>query len=129
MKKTIAQQLGVTDFPFVIKDKDGNVIYYERSDNLWQKSEYDSNGNKRYCEWSHNFWVRRERDLNGNQIYYEDSNKYCKRYEYDNRRLIIPPNTNSEGDRIYFENSDGVLRDNRPKETIIVNGIKYQRID
>ena len=30
--KTIAQQLNVTEFPFTIKDKNGNVIYCENSD-------------------------------------------------------------------------------------------------
>ena len=29
--KTIAQQLNVTDFPFIIKDKNGNEIYFENS--------------------------------------------------------------------------------------------------
>ncbi len=30
--KTIAQQLNIKDFPFTINDKDGNQIYFERSD-------------------------------------------------------------------------------------------------
>ena len=28
----IAQQLKIKDFPFIIKDKNGNEIYYENSD-------------------------------------------------------------------------------------------------
>ena len=48
--KTIAQQLNVTEFPFEIKDKNGNVIYCENSDGYWYKSEYDSNGNEIYFE-------------------------------------------------------------------------------
>jgi len=48
--KTIAQQLNVTEFPFTIKDKNGNVIYCENSDGYWYKSEYDSNGNEIYFE-------------------------------------------------------------------------------
>jgi len=48
--KTIAQQLNVTDFPFVIKNKDGNEIYWEDSKRNWFKSEYDSNGNLIYYE-------------------------------------------------------------------------------
>jgi len=31
MNKTIAQQLKITEFPFIIKDKNGNQIYYEDS--------------------------------------------------------------------------------------------------
>ena len=43
--KTIAQQLNITEFPFVIKDKNGNEIYSEYSDGRWYKKEYDSYGN------------------------------------------------------------------------------------
>ena len=39
-KQTIAQQLKVKDFPFVIDDKNGNEIYYENSDGYWLKREY-----------------------------------------------------------------------------------------
>jgi len=38
--KTIAQQLNIQKFPFVIKDADGNRIYYEDSDGVWIKREY-----------------------------------------------------------------------------------------
>ena len=48
--KTIAQQLNVTEFPFEIKDKNGNKIYCEYSDGDWCKYEYDSNGNVIYFE-------------------------------------------------------------------------------
>jgi len=48
--QTIAQFLNVKDFPFVIKDKNGNEIYYEDSDGLWCKSEYDDEGNNIYFE-------------------------------------------------------------------------------
>ena len=71
--KTIAQQLNVTEFPFEIKDKNGNIIYYENSDGWWVKSEYDSNGNQIYWENSNGFWTKREYDSNGNPIYWEDS--------------------------------------------------------
>jgi hypothetical protein len=46
MNKTIAQQLNIKDFPFVIKDKSGNQIYFEDSDGYWDKCEYDSEGNE-----------------------------------------------------------------------------------
>lgn len=32
--KTIAQQLNVTDFPFIVKDKNGKQLYYEDSDGV-----------------------------------------------------------------------------------------------
>jgi hypothetical protein len=48
--KTIAQQLKVTDFPFKIKDKNNNPIYFEDSSGYWEKLEYDSNNNRIYYE-------------------------------------------------------------------------------
>ena len=71
--KTIAQQLKIKDFPFVIKDKDGNETYYEDSNGYWYKKEYDANGNEIYYENSNGYWHKREHDANGNEIYYEDS--------------------------------------------------------
>ena len=72
--KTIAQQLGIKDFPFEIKDKNENVIYYETSKGYWSKYEYDSSGNQIYFENSEGYWVKYEYDSNGNQIYWENSN-------------------------------------------------------
>ncbi len=48
--KTIAQQLNINDFPFKIKDKNGNILYYEDSDGNWDRYEYDENGKIRYYE-------------------------------------------------------------------------------
>ena len=48
--KTIAQQLNIKEFPFTIKDKNGNGIYSEDSYGFWWKREYDSNGNRIYYE-------------------------------------------------------------------------------
>jgi hypothetical protein len=69
--KTIAQQLNVKDFPFEIKDKNNNLIYYENSNNFWWIGEYDKNKN---------------------EIYYEDSNGYIN----DNRPKSTPEYTMQE---------------------------------
>ncbi len=37
MNKRIAQQLNIKDFPFRIKDKNGNQIYVEYSNGSWCK--------------------------------------------------------------------------------------------
>jgi len=50
MKKTIAQELGVTQFPFRIKDKGGNLIYKELKGGAWSRWKYDSEGNQIYYE-------------------------------------------------------------------------------
>ena len=70
---TIAQQLKVKDFPFEIKDKNGNVIYTENSKGYWVKREFDSNGNRIYFENSDGYWVKYEYDSNGNRIYFENN--------------------------------------------------------
>ena len=71
--KTIAQQLNVKEFPFEIKDKNGNLIYHETSSGYWEKREYNSNGNLIYYENSVGYWEKHEYDSNGNEIYWEDS--------------------------------------------------------
>jgi hypothetical protein len=76
MKQTIAQQLNIKEFPFTIKDKDGNTIYFETSDKLWSKTEYDSNENLIYYEGSNGYWERKEFDSNGNRTYWETSDGY-----------------------------------------------------
>ena len=118
--KTIAQQLRVTDFPFRIKDKGGNQLYFENSDGDWTKSEYDSEGNEIYYETSHGYWSKKKFDSKGNEIYFEDSRGFWWKCEYD-----------SVGNRIYYEDSSGLIKDNRPKpdDVITIEGIKYKRIE
>ena len=102
--KTIAQQLKIKDFPFIIKDKNGKEIYFEYSDGFWLKSEFDANGKEIYFENADGFWWKSEHDSNGNEIHCENSNGYWYKKEYD-----------ADGNEIYCEYSDGVIRDNRPK--------------
>jgi hypothetical protein len=101
---TIAQQLKITEFPFFIKDKNGNRIYFETSCGFWSKSEYDQIGNQIYFENSDGYWSKSEYDQNGKEIYYERSNGYWSKYEYD-----------QNGNQIYFESSNGKIVDKRPK--------------
>ena len=105
--KTIAQQLNIKEFPFEIKDKNGNEIYCEDFNGFWSKREYNSNGNEIYYEDSDGFWRKHEYDSNGNEIYCEDSNGFCSKREYD-----------SNGNPTYYEDSDGTIIDKRPKPII-----------
>ena len=41
--------------------------------------------------------------VDGNMVYHEDSYGYWAKYEYQ------------DGERVYFEDSNGTIRDNRPK--------------
>ena len=71
--KTIAQQLNVKEFPFEIRDNDGNLIYYEESNGYWSKREYNSNGKVIYHENSYGSWQKWGYDSSENVIYYENS--------------------------------------------------------
>jgi len=50
MKKTIAQELNITEFPFQIEDSRGNLIYLEFENQYWAKYRFDSEGNQIYYE-------------------------------------------------------------------------------
>ena len=104
--KTIAKQLNVTDFPFRIKDKNNNEIYWEDSNGYWEKQEFDKNNNEIYLENSNGYWEKQEFDKNNNEIYYERSNGFWYKKEFDKNNNLI-----------YYETSNGKIRDNRPKPT------------
>jgi hypothetical protein len=71
--KTIAQQLNVKEFPFIIKDSNGKGIYREESNGSWVRYEYDSNGKEILLENSAGDWIKHEYDSDGKEIYYESS--------------------------------------------------------
>jgi hypothetical protein len=90
--KTIAQELKITDFPFEIKNKNNNKIYWEDSTGYWCKQEFDGNNNQIYCETSNGYWCKREFNKNNNLIYCEDSSGYI----IDNRPKTTPEFTMEE---------------------------------
>ena len=117
--KTIAQQLNVTEFPFTIKDKNGNRIYFEDSNGDWWKREFDSNGKEFFFKNCKGHWYKKEYDSNGNVIYCEYSYGFWYKREYD-----------SNGNLIYWEDSYGYIEDSRPKscegKVVEIDGKKYK---
>ena len=106
--KTIAQQLN-WDFDangnLEIKDKNGNVIYWEDSRYMWKKHEYNSQGKEMYAEYSNGFSYKHEYDSEDNKTYIEFSSGYWERKKYDSKRNLI-----------YLENSqDGIVIDRQPQ--------------
>jgi hypothetical protein len=73
MNQTIAQQLGITKFPFEIRDGNGNLIYIEFENGLWSRWENNEKGWLIYYEGSGGIWERWEYDKEGLVIYYENS--------------------------------------------------------
>jgi hypothetical protein len=83
--KTIAQQLSITDFPFVINDKNGNETYSETSYGDWWKTERDANGRVIRFENSNGYWYTKEYDDSGKEVYIEDT----WGVKYDNRPKTV----------------------------------------
>lgn len=73
-----------------IRNKNGQIIYWERSSLGWGKYKYDSQGNAIHFEDSHGAWRKWEHDSQGKLIYYENSDGYIE----DNR---IPQTITYEG--------------------------------
>ena len=124
MTQTIAQQIKwdfKTNGLLEIRDKNGKLIYLERSNGYWAKREYNSRGNVIYVETSNGTWAKREWDSQGNEIYYEDSNEYMEKREWD-----------SQGNEIYYEDSLGQIIDNRPKpcenKIVEIGGEKFKLV-
>ena len=74
--KTIAQQIK-WDFEangrLEILDKNGDKIYFEGSNGVWTKREWNSQGKEIYYENSNGYWEKCEYNSQGNKIYYENS--------------------------------------------------------
>jgi hypothetical protein len=109
---TKAQELGITEFPFIIRNEQGKEIYKEDSSGNWYKREYDENGKEIYREYSRGFWEKYRYDENGNLIYWENSDGYWEKSEYD-----------QNNNKIYCETPYGVIFDNRPKLELTLDQI------
>jgi hypothetical protein len=70
---TLAQQRGITDFPYTIRNENNDLIYVETYSGTWIKREFDSRGNEIYVDNSEGFFYRKEYDDQGREIYYENS--------------------------------------------------------
>jgi len=82
---TIAQQLKIKKFPFIINDHNGHQIYAEYESGFWIRREKDEKGNQTFSENSYGFWWKSEYDSKGNRIYYEDTQGVM----YDNRTVEL----------------------------------------
>jgi hypothetical protein len=100
-QKTIAQQLGITKFPFEIKEN-GRVVYFENRAKYWVKYQYDKNGNEIRRECSDLYIGISTFNKNNQLIRFEDSKGYWQERGYD-----------KNGVQNYYANSHGVVDDNR----------------
>jgi len=72
MQTTIAKWLKIEDFPFVIRDANGNPLYEENSDGSWTRREFDSEGKELRYEDSSGYWANKSFDRFG-LLFYENS--------------------------------------------------------
>jgi len=95
---TKAQELGITEFPYI---------------------EYDSNGNKIYVEVEDGFWAKQIFNDKNQITYYERYNGYFENWKYDENGSIFWENSkgetsikekNSLGKEIYTLYTDGSYR-------------------
>ena len=104
-------------YPIELFDKNGNSIYLKNSEGFSWINEYDKNGNEiiKYFRNSEGFsWIS-EYDKNGNEIYFENSDGFSCIREYDE---------NNNNNCIYSKDSDGLIRDNRPKKKYTVRELE-----
>jgi hypothetical protein len=103
-KKTIAQQLKITEFPFIIRDKRDFLIYNESSSGHWYKYQRNKSGVIIHQEDSNGGWINRDLDSEGREIFYQNSKGILIKREFD-----------SDGNVIYYETEKGVNFDKRTK--------------
>ena len=65
---TTAQELGITEFPYVERNEQGKLIYYEDAERYWCMWEYDEDGKLSYWENSDGDYHKVEYDEQGNVI-------------------------------------------------------------
>ena len=104
LMKTIAQQLGITDFPFEIRDREERLIYEEFDNGNWIKWQYDKEGNEVHSINSDGYEVHRRYDENGFETYYKDSQGIESESKYD-----------ENGNMTYWKSNGNVFTINRNK--------------
>jgi hypothetical protein len=120
MTQTIAQRLKVTEFPFVIKDKRGNVLYEETRRNKWERNEYDEKNrivyHEEYHEVSSGFWMKKTYDRFGNVSRMDNSRNEWETHVYNHNNQLIKFNRhdgywavweyNDQGQEVSYKNSN-----------------------
>ena len=106
---TKAQELGITEFPYIEYDSNGNKVYVEIEDGFWIKSifneknqitylekyngtfqnwKYDENNSVFYENSEGETYIKEKNSL-GKEIYTKDIDGTCRKFEYDSNGHII----------------------------------------
>ena len=87
---TKAQLLGITKFPYIEENKNGQILYLEIESGLFCEYRYNENNQLIYYKNFSGLGFIEEFDLNGNSIFYMDLiewNKMKKRNEIIQKTL------------------------------------------
>ena len=69
--KTKAQQLGITEFPYMELDEKKRIIYYEQKDGYWYKKEWHKCGYDSLVLFNTGLYIKYDFNDKGKQIYCE----------------------------------------------------------
>jgi YD repeat-containing protein len=121
---TIAQQLKIKSFPFIIKNSDGKLIYFEQSSGEWTRNEYDDKGRVVYYENSSGFWHKYVHDDDGNVIFQTNSSGYWAKNEYGIDGAVLYHEDSKNGVYLDFRSKSEVQKaiELLTKEGLIVDG-------
>jgi hypothetical protein len=85
---TIAQEKGITEFPFIIKNEDGKEIYHETKDGQWVKKQYNSYGYTSRLDKSDGFWYT-SIDSEFGSYFLNSRGYWCKTVHQDNGKTLF----------------------------------------
>lgn len=71
------------EFPIIIKDTRGDIIYKQNEDGFWFEKTYDEKGNELTCKNSEGYWLESTYDDNNNKINFKASDGFCRESTYD----------------------------------------------
>ena len=74
------------EFPIVIKDKKGNIIYKQNEDGFCWESTYDDNKNQLTCKNSEGYWTESTYDNNNNKLNFKASDGFWRESTYDDNK-------------------------------------------
>jgi hypothetical protein len=110
MKKIIEKYID-ENYSMEVKDRNGNVVYYQDGGGFWSEVEYNKFGLQTHYKNSDGVWHKKEYDECGRQTYYINDSGEWSKSEYD-----------SNGDKVFYENSfgmDGFDKRSKPVDDIV----------
>ena len=82
-KQPIAQQLGITEFPFQIYNNSGQIVYLQENEIDWERWEFNFIGRKTLYENSDGDWTKYDYDGASNLIKIQYSSGLYQTWAYD----------------------------------------------